>query len=137
MAEATFRCSVVTPESAVLDNCEATFVALPAHDGEIGIQRNRAPLLVQLGIGVLRVKTLEGTETFFVDRGFAQMVDNRLSVLTEEARRPGEIDRDQALQELEAARSLPVGGGDSPFDDARQVASRRAKMQLKLAPRDD
>lgn len=40
----TFHCSVVTPERAVLE-CEASFAAFPAHDGEIGIMPQRAPLL--------------------------------------------------------------------------------------------
>lgn len=81
MAEKTFHCSVVTPERAVLDT-DATFVAFPAHDGEFGILQNRAPLLCQLGKGTLRVELGKETQRFKIEGGFAQMVDNKLTILT-------------------------------------------------------
>ena len=79
--ETDFQCVVVTPERVVLE-CEAEFAALPAWDGEIGIMRSRAPLMVKLGIGVLRVKSSEGEQRRAIGGGFAEMVDNKLSVLT-------------------------------------------------------
>jgi len=126
----TFLCSVITPEQAVLE-ANATFVAFPAHDGEVGILRDRAPLLFKMGIGVLRVETPEGNHRFFVDGGFAQMVDNRLTLLTEQAKRPEEIDRAAAERALTAARALPMVS-DSEFA-ARQKAVQRAQVQIKLA----
>ena len=88
-----FRVSVVTPEREVLTT-EARFVALPAYDGEMGVLPRRAPLLVQLGSGVLRVQEAKGGERqLFVSGGFAQMVEDRLTVLTEEASDPTELTR--------------------------------------------
>ena len=40
MADKTFQLAVVTPEASVLET-EATFAAVPAHDGEIGFLRDR------------------------------------------------------------------------------------------------
>ena len=85
----TFHVSVITPERAVLET-EATFVAFPAWDGEVGILRNRAPLLYKLGKGELRVQSPQGNHKLRVEGGFAQMVDNRLTILTEQAREAGE-----------------------------------------------
>jgi F-type H+-transporting ATPase subunit epsilon len=85
MAEKTFSCSVVTPEREVHETKEATFVAFPAWDGEVGILASRAPLLCQLGKGELRIEQGKETLKFEIDRGFAQMVDNRLTLLTERA----------------------------------------------------
>jgi len=126
----TFLCSVITPEQAVLE-ANATFVAFPAHDGEVGILRDRAPLLFKMGIGVLRVETPEGNHRFFVDGGFAQMVDNRLTLLTEQAKRPEEIDRAAVERALTEARALPMVS-DAEFA-ARQKAVQRAQVQIKLA----
>ena len=70
-SESGFDCSVVTPEAVVLE-ARASSVSMPAHDGEIGILRNRAPLVCSLGIGVLRLDTDEGPQRFFVDGGFAE-----------------------------------------------------------------
>lgn len=126
MAE-TFHCSVVTPERAVLE-CDATSAIFPAHDGEIGILPQRAPLLCRLGTGVLRVKTEGEDREFYIDGGFGQMVDNRLTLLTEQARGKDEIDLDIARQALKDAQSLSVEDGY----DERQTAIQRAQVQLKL-----
>jgi F-type H+-transporting ATPase subunit epsilon len=126
----TFHCSVITPEQAVLET-DATFVAFPAHDGEVGILRDRAPLLYKMGIGQLRVETPDGEHRYFVDGGFAQMVDNRLTLLTEQAKPVAEIDRAAAARALEAARALPMVT-DAEFA-ARQRAVQSAKTQIALA----
>ncbi len=129
MPAEAFHCSVVTPERAVLES-EAQFVAFPAHDGEVGIMPQRAPLLCRLGTGILRVKTTDGTHRFFIDGGFAQMVDNKLTLLTEQARAETELERASVLKELEDARAMSTEGGP----DQRQAAIRRAQEQLKLTP---
>lgn len=132
MANDTFHCSVITPERAVLE-AEATFVAFPAHDGEVGILKNRAPLLYKMGAGELRVETAEGTHRLFVDGGFAQMVENRLTLLTEQAKRLEEIDLAAAERALQHARSMP--SRDEAAYTARQRAIQSAEAQIRLANR--
>ena len=127
----TFHLSVVTPERQVLD-AEVKFVALPAHDGEIGIMRNRAPLLVRLEPGTLRADTDGGPRTLFIDGGFAEMADNRLTVLTEAALPPEELDAAAVESDLAAARALSIPD-DAAFAE-RQRALRRARVQRKLLP---
>ncbi len=129
MAKDTFHCSVITPERAVLET-EATFVAFPAWDGEVGILHNRAPLLFKMGTGELRVESPEGNQTLFVDGGFAQMVDNKLTLLTEQAKKIGEIDAAAAEKALAAARAMPMVT-DAAFN-ARQHAVQSAEVQLHL-----
>jgi F-type H+-transporting ATPase subunit epsilon len=124
-----FHCVVVTPERVVLDTA-AEFAALPAWDGEIGILRARAPLMVKLGIGVLRVKTAEGEKRMAIDGGFAEMVDNKLSVLTERAHFAEDLKRAEVEQALAAAKALEAH--DLAAVDARNKAIARAKAQLKL-----
>ena len=85
----TFALSIVTPEQAVLE-AEATYANLPAHDGQIGVLENRAPMLVKLGTGSLEARLGDGvTRRFDVDGGFAQMRDNKLTVLCEKATEQG------------------------------------------------
>jgi F0F1-type ATP synthase epsilon subunit len=82
----SFRCVIVTPEQQELDE-SASQVILPAHDGQIGILTDRAPLLVKLGKGLLRVDLPAGQKKFFQVRGgVAQMKDNKLTILTEESK---------------------------------------------------
>jgi F-type H+-transporting ATPase subunit epsilon len=125
----TFQCSVVTPERAVLE-CDAKSVILPAWDGEIGILRNRAPLVCRLGIGELRVETPSEKHTMFLDGGFAEMSDNRLTILTSAARRPEELSQEEIDSNLEAARAIEVR--DEVSLKAREAAQQRARVQRKL-----
>jgi F-type H+-transporting ATPase subunit epsilon len=80
----TFHISIISPEKALFEG-EAQFVVLPAYDGEMGILADHAPLMALLGEGVLRVESVAGTRRFRVAGGFVQVVENRVSVLSEEA----------------------------------------------------
>ena len=131
MAEDTFHCSVVTPERAIFE-CDATSAVFPAWDGEVGILPGRAPLLCRLGIGILRVKTADETHRFFIDGGFAQMVDNKLTLLTEQARSADEVEHAAALATLEELKAQKAEGDGSVYD-ARQTAIKRAEAQVKLS----
>jgi F-type H+-transporting ATPase subunit epsilon len=125
----TFACLIITPEAQVFDD-DVQFVALPAHDVEIGILRDRAPLLCKLGIGVLRVKQAGERKRWFVDGGFAQVIDNRVTVLTQRALPPEAVDRAVADQAMEQARQMP--SRDESTQSARNDAIARARAQLKL-----
>lgn len=129
----TFQCSVVTPEKAVLD-CQAKFVAFPSHDGEVGILPRRSPLLCRLGIGAMRIETLDDEKTFFIDGGFAQMVDNRLTILTEQAREPADLDREAAEQALEEGKSMATRT-EREYQE-RQNALQRARTQIRMSRED-
>jgi F-type H+-transporting ATPase subunit epsilon len=128
----TFHCSVITPERAVLE-ADATFVAFPAHDGEVGILPNRAPLLFKMGAGELRVEGPEGTTILFVDGGFAQMVENRLTLLTEVAKRLEDLDPAAIARQIEEAHRMPMVT-DAEFK-ARQRVLDSAQAQRHMLAR--
>lgn len=126
----TFECSVVTPERSVL-TCDATFVAFPAHDGEMGVLPRRAPLVCKLGIGVLRVETPQEKHVMLIEGGFGQVLENRLTLLTQQARKADELDVTQAGQDLVEARAMKIT--DEASLNARSDALRRAQIELTLA----
>jgi F-type H+-transporting ATPase subunit epsilon len=129
--EKTFACSIITPEAKVFDG-PASFVALPAHDGEMGVLRDRAPLVCKLSIGILRLTDANGkTHRWFVDNGFAQMHANHLNVLTRRALAPEAIDPAAEYDALEAARH--EAATDEPSQQARQDNIARARTKLRLA----
>ncbi len=81
----TFSCSVVTPERKAFEG-EVSYVVIPAHDGEMGFAVNRAPILVQIGKGRLRMTDATGRKSAMtITGGFAQMKGNNLTVLTDKA----------------------------------------------------
>jgi F-type H+-transporting ATPase subunit epsilon len=128
----TFQLSVVTPERLVLES-EATFVVFPAHDGEMGVLINRAALVCKMGIGILRVETPAERHVMFVDGGFAQVLDNRLTILTQQARYAKDLDVDAASEALVEARAMKIT--DEASYTARDNAIQRATVQLKLIKR--
>jgi F-type H+-transporting ATPase subunit epsilon len=78
------RVSVISPERTIFEG-EADSVIAPVWDGELGILRGHAPLMALLGEGQLRIRRGSDTEHFHVNGGFLQVVDNRVTVLSERA----------------------------------------------------
>ncbi len=128
---ATIHVSVITPERKVLDT-EATSVVFPQHDGLVGILKDRAPLVCELGIGVLRIETAgAGPKEFFIDGGFAQVCSNNVSILTQKAVPAEDITRAAADKAFTEASALPMKT-DEQFAE-HQAAVERARVQQKLA----
>ena len=126
----SFRCVIVTPEQQVLDESLSQAI-LPAHDGLVGVLTGRAPLLVKLGQGPLRVDVVGGgTQHFYVEGGIAQMKDNRLTILTNEATPATEIDAEAARAEYAEAVARKITEQHTYEDRERQLARARAKQQL-------
>jgi len=125
-----FRCTIVTPEEQVLDE-SLTQAILPAHDGLLGILTDRAPLLAKLGQGPLRVDLAAGgSRHFYIEGGIAQMKDNNLTILTNEATPANEIDAEAARAEYNEAVARRITPEYTAEDRSRQLARARAKQQL-------
>ena len=125
-----FQCSLITPEGSVYDG-PADFLVIPAYDGELGIMYDRAPLLTRLGAGRLRITHDKEEHVWFVDGGFAQVLDNKATVLTQRAVEPSHIDREKARAQLAQAHALKPTQ-ESEF--ARKAAAESsARVQLRMA----
>lgn len=126
----SFHVSVVTPEGSVLE-ADALSAVFPAFDGAVGILPNHAPLLALLGIGELRVTRTDGSEDhLYVDQGFAQFVDDKLTLVTEDAMPLARLDPEEPARLLDQARELRASGEyEQAFVDA---AFERARVQRRL-----
>jgi F-type H+-transporting ATPase subunit epsilon len=126
-----FKCTLVTPETQLFDD-SATSVVLPAFDGQIGILTDHAPALMKLGSGELLITTAaKATVRFFVDGGVAQMKDNVLTILTDQAIDPAKIDVEAAKKELaELSAFTTMTDAQAKTHDRRM---KRATAMLRLA----
>lgn len=98
-----FQCVILTPETKLLDQ-QVSQAIIPAHDGLMGILTNRAPAMVRMGIGPMRVDLPDGTHSYFlIEGGLAQVKDNVLSVLTNIATPQAEVDGAAAAAAYSAA----------------------------------
>jgi len=116
----SLKLSVVTPEGSLFSG-EATFVAAPAWDGEVGILPGHAAMIAVLGTGEMRIVrgTLGGevTDRYAVRGGFLQVTDDTVTLLVTEAKTPDGLDVQVVKGELEQVlESLRSPESDEAFE---------------------
>ncbi|MDP4610472.1 MAG: ATP synthase F1 subunit epsilon [Opitutales bacterium] len=126
---------IITPDEKVLST-EATQVVLPTESGETGILTGHIPMVTKIVAGELRVIKDGVSEYIAVDHGFAKVLGNTVSVLTEAAVDVkeidlGEVESAQARAE-EALRAAAAEGAD-PAEVERLETSVRYLIAQKLA----
>ncbi|MAF26590.1 MAG: ATP synthase F1 subunit epsilon [Gemmatimonadota bacterium] len=129
MTESPLRCSIVTPERAFFDEV-VDGVVVPAHDGEVGILPGHASFLARIGIGELRVARGSEVSRWFVEGGFVEVRQNRVTVLTDSASEVDAVDLTGARETVEALRS-EEGRGEELAD-----ALYRVSVMERVAGRD-
>jgi F-type H+-transporting ATPase subunit epsilon len=128
------RCIVVTPEETVLEG-EATFVALPLYDGEVGIAHNHSPMIGRLGFGEMRVRRGSDTSRYYVDGGFVQVADNLVSVLTNRAIPSAAVDAVAAQALFDSAMSRKTAGDEQIALRHRALSQARAQLRIARRPK--
>ena len=77
-----FRLRVYTPESEVVDG-EVRDVTAPGAYGEIGVLPDHAALVTALAPGLLSFRGERGVVQLRIDGGFAEVLDNEVTVLAD------------------------------------------------------
>ena len=98
------KIEIVTPEKVAYSE-EADQVTLPTPDGEITILQNHVPLVTQLLPGELTVKKNNQYSVLASGGGFAEVTSKKVSVVTDLAQRPEEIDERVAEEARKRAES--------------------------------
>ncbi len=131
MANELFQCEVLTPDGRVFSG-QVREVTLPAHDGQMGVLVNHAPMVCELGYGLLQLWTGEGTqERRYIEGGFVQIVPDRTVILTRSALRTEEVTRESALRLLEEAKGIQ--GTDEVSARLRGEIEANAQARLRIA----
>ncbi len=123
------KCVVVTPEETVLD-VEATFVALPLYDGEIGIGEKHTPLVGRLGFGELRIHSGSEVVSYYVEGGFVEVLHDTVSLLTNKAVPSDSLDLQESKDELESALKKSVKTEEQLNLKEQNIAAARAQVHL-------
>jgi F-type H+-transporting ATPase subunit epsilon len=122
-------CTIVTPEKTALDQ-RADFVALPLYDGEFGVAADHSPVIGRLGFGELRLRLDDVVTRFYVDGGFVQVADNRVTVLTGHALPAEQVDEAAATRQLKEALKRPAGTRELMQIRDRLIAQARAQLRV-------
>ena len=78
---------VITPDKVVWDAMVEELI-LPSSTGQLGILQDHAPLLTALDIGVMRLKTESSWTSIVLMEGFAEVEDNKVTILCNGAEDP-------------------------------------------------
>jgi F-type H+-transporting ATPase subunit epsilon len=104
---------VVTPEHKVVET-EADEVELPGAEGYLGILPGHTALITLLKTGVLSFRRAGRSQAFAVSSGFAEIVNDRVSVLADLAEGGAEIDAAAAERErAKAEEEMKTAGVDT------------------------
>ncbi|MFA5863691.1 MAG: ATP synthase F1 subunit epsilon [Phycisphaerae bacterium] len=126
------QCTIVTPERQIVDEA-ADFVVFTAHDGQFGILPEHSPLLCKLGPGLLRIDNNHKKQYFFVAGGFAEVLDNRITVLTPQAIPAEKLETGIVNKELIEAENLPTKTEEDRQKRQKSLQFVRGKQSTMLA----
>tara|TARA_B100000965_G_scaffold350682_1_gene324729 strand:+ start:536 stop:934 length:399 start_codon:yes stop_codon:yes gene_type:complete len=77
-----FNLEIVSPEKYFLKKDNVTEVVIPAFEGEMGILKDHISIISFLKPGIIKVRTDNEENNFYVDDGIVEFKDNTLSLLT-------------------------------------------------------
>ena len=103
MAE-TLQLRIVTPTRLLFDE-RVREITAPGTLGEFGVLPNHIAFLTSLEIGTLRYRAEDEPQRIAIRGGFAEVADNVMTVLAEDAAFPEDVDPDAARAELAAANA--------------------------------
>ncbi len=138
LAQNSFRCKVVTPAAALVDEAVA-YASVPLHDGLMGFLPGRAPLLARLGLGELRLDIADtgkgpgGTRSFAVSGGFVKMGDGQLTILAEKAIAGEELSASDADAEVNKLASATSKDATPAAADALREQRDFARLKATMA----
>jgi F-type H+-transporting ATPase subunit epsilon len=125
----TFDLRVVTPRRLLLEETVRE-VTGPGTLGEFGVLPEHITFLTSLESGVLRFRTDSGERRVAVRGGFAEVVDDVMTVLADDAVFTEDIDVAAAQADLQAAEAqlrdlTPADAGYAAADANRRWAATR------------
>ena len=121
---------VITPDKVVWD-AMAEELILPSSTGQIGILSDHAPLLTALDIGVMRLKSNTDWTSIVVMEGFAEVEDNKITILCNGAEESKNIDLATAQAELERVTLLVDEATTKKEKIEATIELRKSKARLQ------
>ena len=121
---------VITPDKVVWD-AMAEELILPSSTGQLGILTDHAPLLTALDIGVMRLKASGSWTSIVLMEGFAEVENNKVTVLCNGAEEGSSIDLATAQADLEKNTLLIDEATTKKEKIEATIELRKAKARLQ------
>lgn len=134
MLPTAIELEVVTPERHVLHETVQS-VEMPGKEGYLGILPGHAPLITELGVGILTYHKGAETRYLTVIQGYAEVLPDRVIVLAEISERAEDIniERTRAAEGNARAELAKAGAGDKEWDNASFALQRALARQQAAA----
>ena len=126
---ATIQVDVVSAEESIFSG-QATFVALPGENGELGIMPRHTPLITRIKPGAVRIQRADnGEEEFvFVAGGLLEVQPGSVTVLADTDIRGRDLDEAKALEAKKLAEEALRNAKDKA-----EVATVEAELAVLAA----
>jgi F-type H+-transporting ATPase subunit epsilon len=126
---------IVTPERHVLQETVQS-VEIPGKEGYLGVLPGHAPLLTELGVGILAYRKGSDNRFLTVIGGYAEVLPDRVIVLAEISEKAEEIDvaRSKAAHDRAQAELARSGAGSVDWE-RQKLALDRALIRMQAASR--
>ena len=121
---------VITPDKVVWD-AAAEEIILPSSTGQLGILADHAPLLTALDIGVMRLKNDGNWTSIVLMEGFAEVEDNKVTILCNGAEEASSINKTAAQEELERVTLLVDQAETKKEKIEATIELRKSKARLQ------
>ena len=132
MHMSTFSLKIIASDKVFFDG-EATVIILPAMDGEKAILANHENMAIAVNVGVMKLKLEDNTWIqAVVGRGFAEIIDNVVTILVDTAERPEDIDAARAREALDRAEEQLRQKQSVQEYQHTQASLARAMNRLKV-----
>ncbi len=103
-----------------------------SHHGQLGVLPGHVPLLTQIMPGELDLKAHSKGDELAVGGGFAEITGSRVTILTDMAVKPDQIDEQAVERALESAKTALLEKKAGPEAEELMALIQRSTAQLQL-----
>lgn len=133
MPSPVFELAIMAPDHKLFEGRARSLVA-PGVEGYFGVLARHAPMVAQLGPGVLTVTEENGEKTHFaVSSGFLEVNPEEVTILADTAEAAAEVDVERARAAEERARQRLQAPAKEVDVGRAEAALQRALARLHAA----
>ena len=126
-----YQLRIVTPERVFYEG-EVEMVEFNTSEGQIGVLPGHIPMTVIVKPGILTITEPDGVKEAALHAGFAEILQDKITILAEIIEWPEEIDESRAESALQRAKER-LERRDSQTDLARaETALQRAMARIEV-----
>jgi len=132
MAETNdFTLRIITPDRVFYEN-PVKMVEFNTVEGEIGVLPGHIPMTVIIKPGILTITEEEGSKEAALHAGFAEILQNQVTILAEIVEWPEEIDEARAQEAKERAEERLRQKAPGTDTARAEIALRRALTRIEV-----